>query len=173
MASQGDGSAATSFTPAGAAGPTAKIQQSKDNADVAVMFPVHNDTVTSSSTLNTSASLKKTIVGNPDDLTLVETPTRGGDLQRRPCEMEGYHDLPRLKGFGLWHRYVRHELSVECKSQQAVCVRRKWSNLAYAIFILMCNVALPCVLYYILKDKTSLSEHALLGMCCTFSRRHR
>lgn len=54
------------------------------------------------------------------------------------------YDLPRLRGFNLWHR--------------------KWSAFGYATFILMCNLALPCVLYYVLKDHTNLSGHALLGV---------
>jgi len=53
-------------------------------------------------------------------------------------------DVPRLHGFHLWHR--------------------KWSLLAYASFILLCNVAAPCILYYVLRDNTSLSNHTLLGI---------
>lgn len=41
---------------------------------------------------------------------------------------------------------------------------RKWSLWGYATFILFCNLAAPCILYYVLHDHSNLSEHALLGI---------
>lgn len=34
----------------------------------------------------------------------------------------------------------------------------------YIVFILACNLAVPCILYYCLVNYTNLSEHALLGI---------
>jgi len=64
-----------------------------------------------------------------------------------------YRDTPSVD----WCLYVPSFL-------RAVSAPRKWSVLAYALFILMFNLALPCILYYVLKDNTSLSDHALLGI---------
>jgi len=52
--------------------------------------------------------------------------------------------LPVIEGFHLWHR--------------------KQSNLAYAIFILFTNLAIPCILFYPLKQHTNLSYNALIGI---------
>ena len=52
--------------------------------------------------------------------------------------------LPLIQGFNLWHR--------------------KWSNLAYAGFILFCNLALPCILFYVLKDNTHMTLRELIGI---------
>lgn len=83
-----------------------------------------------------------------------EQPTIPGEGNPRRSSVHHHHPehrhhdyptgFPAIAGFNLWHR--------------------KWSNLSYAIFILFCNLALPCILYYVLKAHTNMSEQVLIGI---------
>jgi hypothetical protein len=73
-------------------------------------------------------------------------PPRRDSRHHHPNHIVHQHPagLPLIQGFNLWHR--------------------KWSNLAYAGFILFCNLALPCILFYVLKDNTHMTLRELIGI---------